>query len=420
MAEVKLGIADKATLDKTYENTQKLVNNLIGEDTPIYGMVIHEASDLNPATRVEYLGANKDFTPMVMNMTTHAMDYGSWADWPWLQSNVPVMANFDGGIDYYLDPDDYTKKSDGTESDVSNIDYAGDAMAVIKKIYKKEYQRGHDRYVFFCERQVDEDFRPIGFNVLGKVRDYMLIPMFYGSIDSSGKMRSIAGQWSEGSATSKTTEEQNTAIKASSENALFFGGSLVETLNDICIMLTKNTDSQASFGYGMCNSYVNDSAQHYGTKINTVVGGGQFYGSNDKTSFNKIFHSCAYGSYMLLQRDPYMVAINGKIKVSTDYTYDLTGSSYVDSGSKLTGHNYYAATHVVKNFGSVPSSDIIGSTALGYCDYVWMNALITTVALRFGSCILDLHDGLHANLADHATDYVVWAGGASKLLPSPS
>ena len=34
----------------------------------------------------------------------------------------------------------------------------------------------------------------VGFNVLGKERDYMLIPMFYGSIDSNGKMRSIAGQ----------------------------------------------------------------------------------------------------------------------------------------------------------------------------------------------------------------------------------
>ncbi len=36
-------------------------------------------------------------------------------------------------------------------------------------------------------------------------------------------------------------------------------------------------------------SYVEDKAQHYGTQINKVVGGGQFYGSDDNKSFNKIF-----------------------------------------------------------------------------------------------------------------------------------
>ena len=95
-------------------------------------------------------------------------------------------------------------------------------MAVIKKIYKKEYKVGSDRYVYFCERQVDPDFQPVGFNVKGKVRDYMLIPMFYGSIDGNGRMRSIAGQWScltasgsssdNSSGTAIGTTEQNTAI----------------------------------------------------------------------------------------------------------------------------------------------------------------------------------------------------------------
>ena len=93
------------------------------------------------------------------------------------------MCGWDGEIKYYLNPDDYTKKADGTASDVSNANFAGNAMAVIKKIYKKEYKVGSDRYVYFCERQVDPDFQPVGFNVKGKVRDYMLIPMFYGSIE---------------------------------------------------------------------------------------------------------------------------------------------------------------------------------------------------------------------------------------------
>lgn len=303
----KVFIAEQETLLEVQEQVEKLVRNLVPDDAPIYGMVIHEASDLNPSTRVEYLGANKDFTPMSMNMSTHAMNYGSWADWDWLKANVPVMCNWDGGIDYFLDPDDYTKKADGTNSDAANIDYAGDAMAIVKKIYKKEYKVGNDRYVYFCERKVDDDFHAVGFNVLGKERDYMLIPMFYGSIDSNGKMRSIAGQWScltaSGSAADNATgkaigtAEQYTAIQAASSKALFFGGALTNTLADICILLSKSTDSQTAFGSGMCSTYVEDKTQHYGTKINTVIGGGQFYGSNDNKSFNKIFHSCVRDWY---------------------------------------------------------------------------------------------------------------------------
>lgn len=390
----KVFIAEQETLLEVQEQVEKLVRNLVPDDAPIYGMVIHEASDLNPSTRVEYLGANKDFTPMSMNMSTHAMNYGSWAGWDWLKANVPVMCNWDGGIDYFLDPDDYTKKADGTNSDAANIDYAGDAMAIVKKIYKKEYKVGNDRYVYFCERKVDDDFHAVGFNVLGKERDYMLIPMFYGSIDSNGKMRSIAGQWScltaSGSAADNAngkaigTAEQYTAIQAASGKALFFGGALTNTLADICILLSKSTDSQTAFGSGMCSTYVEDKAQHYGTKINTVIGGGQFYGSNDNKSFNKIFHSCVMGSYMLWQRDPYMLLINGRIKVSPDYTYDLTGAKYLDTGVNLAKNGYYATTQVVKDFGAVPNDEIACSSATGYCDHTWVNAEITAVSLRFG------------------------------------
>ena len=74
----KVFIAEQETLLEVQEQVEKLVRNLVPDDAPIYGMVIHEASDLNPSTRVEYLGANKDFTPMSMNMSTHAMNYGSW------------------------------------------------------------------------------------------------------------------------------------------------------------------------------------------------------------------------------------------------------------------------------------------------------------------------------------------------------
>ena len=53
MTENKVFIAEQETLLEVKEQTEKLIQNLIPTDAPIYGMVIHEASDLNPATRVE-------------------------------------------------------------------------------------------------------------------------------------------------------------------------------------------------------------------------------------------------------------------------------------------------------------------------------------------------------------------------------
>lgn len=41
----------------------------------------------------------------------------------------PCMLKSDGTVDYYLDPDDYTKKEDGeTPSDIANVNYNGNAM----------------------------------------------------------------------------------------------------------------------------------------------------------------------------------------------------------------------------------------------------------------------------------------------------
>lgn len=443
----KIFVADKATLDNVDKNVQRLADALISGEAAVYGMIVHE-DDLNPATRVEYIGANKDFTPMSMDYGTHKMNYGDWADWGWLKANVPVMANFDGGIEYYLDPDDYTKKADKTTaSDVGNESFSGDAMAVIKKIYKKEWKAGHDRYVLFSEEQLDPDFLPVGFDVGGKVRDYMLIPMFYGSIDSTGKMRSLSGAWScltasgshadvDGTVAAAleesagiTTEIQYKALQNASKNSLFFGGPLVQTLSDICYMLTKGTNSQAKFGNGVCSTYNAEGStkeNHYSTLQNAVVPGGQFYGTNDSKSFCKIFHSAVLGSYMLWQRDPYVLLDKGRLKVSTDYTYSLTGEGYLDTGMDFdpadTNVHYYPYTNVVKGYGALPRFDAQdkATTALGYCDGIWANKADTRVSLRFGTSRNGLDCGLSARSLIYVAADAGWSYGASKLLPGPA
>lgn len=102
----KTYIADKETLDKCYA--------ILSADG-IYGFIEH-MDVLSPTARIEYIGQNKDFTPISLNKDTGTMTLNSWADFPIIVANKPWMVRADGTPDYRLDENDYTKKEDGTAS----------------------------------------------------------------------------------------------------------------------------------------------------------------------------------------------------------------------------------------------------------------------------------------------------------------
>ena len=168
----KTYIADKETLDKCYA--------ILSADG-IYGFIEH-MDVLSPTARIEYIGQNKDFTPISLNKDTGTMTLNSWADFPIIVANKPWMVRADGTPDYRLDENDYTKKEDGTASDVSNTSYNGGAFSWLAKIYKQEYMLGNDRVVKFSMRERD-GFEPVGFkDPSNNVLEGVWIPMFYGSI----------------------------------------------------------------------------------------------------------------------------------------------------------------------------------------------------------------------------------------------
>lgn len=138
MAGEKVYIADKETLDKIY--------NILAVD-PIYGFIEH-MNILSPTQRIEYIGLNKNFTPVSRN-TNGSISLNDWAGFEILEANKPYMVRSDGTPDYRLQDNDYTKKySDGSASDVANTSYDGGAFSWLQKIYKNETVVGDDRIVF--------------------------------------------------------------------------------------------------------------------------------------------------------------------------------------------------------------------------------------------------------------------------------
>ena len=126
MAGEKIYIADKETLDKVY--------NILASD-PVYGFIEHN-DILSPFARIEYIGLNKNYSPLVRNKETGGMALNSWADFPVIKANKPYMVRADGTPDYRLKETDYTQREDGGSSDVANSSYNGGAFSWLMKIYK--------------------------------------------------------------------------------------------------------------------------------------------------------------------------------------------------------------------------------------------------------------------------------------------
>lgn len=409
----KIYIADKETLDKIY--------NMLATE-PVYGFIEHNAI-LAPGSRIEYIGANKDYEPISVTMGG-GFSLKSWADFPLLKANKPYMVHADGTPDYRLREDDYTKKEDGTASDVANANYNGGAFSWLMKIYKREYMAGDDRYVLFRFEKAD-GFEPVGFlDPDNRELEGAWIPMFYGSIVSE-KMRSTSGMQPD---YSKTTAAQKTAIDAFSSRARFFGGPLVETIIDLLIMFAKTTELQTAYGCGNMSGYDASLSPTYGVKQNNVVGGGQFYGTSDGKSLNKIFHSIVLGSYNQWMRDPYEIVVNGRVRVSKNYAYDVTGASYADTGITAAnrpggnGWDYPHKYQTVAGYGAVPVAPYSGSTSTGGCDGLYRHenqSGITAVALRFGDCYYGRAAGPRARPWDHVAGDATWDIGAAILLQPP-
>lgn len=120
-----------------------------------YGIKINESNQT-----VEYLYDAVGFTPALMNTTTGVLDYGSWANTPLMTSNYPAVTvdrNYSTTLDYLLDPNDYTKKIDGTASNITTPN--GDVVAVFEGgwLYTYEETVSNVKYIYVIWSNVQYD-----------------------------------------------------------------------------------------------------------------------------------------------------------------------------------------------------------------------------------------------------------------------
>lgn len=249
----------------------------------------------------------------------------------------PCMLKFDGTVDYYLDPNDYTKKEDGTASDVADVNYGGNAMVEFPKSYCKIIDNGDDTAnIYVCNQKLDDDYFCWSFlDSDGNEIDHCYMSIYPGCIIDS-KLRSISGQqqYVEGKYSNIINYARNN--KSGTYDWCTEVYCDVFLLQIYALLISKTTNSQEAFGYGFI-------ASGGGTdSVNLISSGiandkGIFYGKNFSSSnvknlgYTKFFGVENYWSF--IER-----FVAGLIIVGAGTTSNVKGKFFVKmTHSKVDG-----------------------------------------------------------------------------------
>ena len=395
-----------------------------------YGFHI-DGSESVPSAKITYLADAVGMEPAKMDYTNDVFDYGSWKDAFFLPR--PCMLKSDGTVDYYLDPDDYTKKADGTASDIANDAYDGNAMMEWgkngRKIWYKIVPDANDdtsASVYIADYQVDEGYVDYPFHSFdGASHNHFYTPIFNGWLDTNNKLRSISGKQVMASKTA--TNEVTYAENNNPANTPIWN---IEKYCDIVLitlllwLMGKSTNTQDVFGNGISSgSQAGCEAYRTGSLNNK----GMFYGKDgsvNTTTAVKVFGMenfwglqwRRYQGHLLIGGSQYVKMTYGQEDGSTADGFNLAGTGYINKGHQPTGTSgQYLKTQEYDSMGFYPKNadNTDASATKYYCDGFWFNNSGTRVPLRGGYSSGGAIDGASAVHLNNAASNAGWNIGAA-------
>ncbi|MBQ7588379.1 MAG: hypothetical protein IJT37_10200 [Lachnospiraceae bacterium] len=414
---------------------EAISNNKMGV---VYGFHI-DGSESDPAAKVTYLRDAVGATPAKMNFTSGQFDYGSWGSAFFMPR--PCMLKSDGSVDYYLSPNDYTKKADGvTASDVANTSYNGNAMMEWGRDGKKIWMKivpdiNHlGASVYISDYQADADFHDWPFhNSAGQSMDHFYTAIYNGSVISN-KMRSLSGQQV---SKTLTAAAEITAAQANnpSGSGIMWNTELysdITLINMLLILIGKSVNTQAVFGEGLHTGGSEAINDNFRTGVHNTKG--LFYGTNsgaisDGSYGNavKVFGMENWWGFQWRRYQGHVLS-GGAQKVkntygtedgstSNSYTVDgaPTGAGYKNTGATAlsgTSGNYIKNEYYTED-GMFPCGALDGSSSTYYCDACWYHNDGVRVPLRGGYSYYGAMVGAFCvSLASDASN-AGWAVGAA-------
>ena len=363
------------------------------DDPIIYGFHI-DPDESDSSDAVTYLMDAVGMEPARMGTTV--FNYGSWKNAFFMPK--PCMLKYDGTVDYYLDPNDYTKKVDGTPSDIADYAYQGNVMIEFPKCYYK-FEAGTaegEGYFYVSNQKVDDSYKCWCYlDADGNEVDKFYVAAYNGVI-YDGKMRSLSGKklspWSTTEYSSSTTYAVNaivnydgkmwkctTAIETAEEfdstkwEQFGFNGQTSGTeeidyakannttekvewytnvlcdrmlINGLLVLISKSLDTQGSFGRGIETGSQAAKEAYVTGSLNDK---GLFYGSSGSTTAVKVFGIENWWACVWHRTAGLVGAANNIYKYKMTYStadgstanaYNTDGTGYLSIGNKPTTNNY--------------------------------------------------------------------------------
>lgn len=357
----------------------------------VYGFHI-DSTESDPSACVTYLEDAAGMTPAAMDFTNSRFKWGSWRDAFFLPK--PCMLKYDGTVDYYLDPNNYALKESGEASDVASDSYGGNAMMEWgqngKKIWYKIVPDSGDNTsasVYIADRQVDQDYRAWSFiNNQGELVDHFYTPIYNGTLDGSGRLRSISGKTYSAICQGKTAAQEVAAAELNNPGTakLWYTEVYADVtlINLLLILMGKSLDTQTVFGTGRCGQ-ASAASSMLGT--GTMDDKGLFYGASGNNDGVKVFGMenfwgnqwRRYAGHVNIEGVQKYKLTRGRQDGTTadDYVVSTTGSDY---GSYITGANDPGANGYISKMAFdedtfLPTSVASGDSSKFYADYLWRN-----------------------------------------------
>lgn len=326
--------------------------------TYIYGYDL-TLSDTNPTTRISYPSDvdNASYNAAYMDFTSGSFNYGNWpSDAGAAFMPRPCMVYSNGTVAYYLDPNDYTKKEDGSASDITNTSFDGNAMMEWPKIYTYRTEE-NGVYKFRCsDKKIDSAWDCwCNYDKNDNEIEHFYTPIYFGSLDSNNKMRSLSG------VTSISTKNMSNELSYAKANGDDWS---IETLvdhlliQDLLVMISKCSDTQSKFGMGNVRNtgYINNGS---------MDAKGMFWGSSSSNLGVKVFGmENLWGNKYRRKLGWLNLSGTSKFKLtrgahdgSTATDYNLTGDGYttIDVLSfSSSGYNYYITETATMGYGRIP------------------------------------------------------------------
>ncbi len=329
---------------------------------PVYGFDIDETNS-NPDTCVTYTDACVGFTPLSCSSGT--VNYGSWADTFIVKENKPCALS-GGKRQFYLNPNNYAQKEDGTTYTLTSYDI----MAEFPKAYYKLWKEGNKIKFRVSQFKIDDTYSCSAFiseDGNSQERDFMYIGTYLSTLYSS-KARSISGRTPMSSYTIANARNYSTSngtgYQQMTLNKLLY-------IQCLCVLVSKSLNSQGKFGYGVTN----------GTTINngTMDTKGQFYGDKTSTNGVKVFHIENLWGNLFTFIDGLVVS-NYNTKYKMLGGYNNTGSGYTN-GNTVPTKGYINSMNCNAE-GVLTPAATTGSSSTYYCDYLQIEE--GDFILRFG------------------------------------